>query len=139
MCFVMSLLVVPIAAVTMAKLLHYGYSKKRFIDVLPLLFIQINSLYIWACTCIYFIIRIDRSTSFSKWLAYELIGNAVFLEPLNSFLYTWRCLDAIVQDSQGAKQKLLAAFRLISIVLVPFITITMFICFAFAFANFYFL
>lgn len=50
---VMPMLVLPISLSTGAFLVYYAWTRQRFIEILPLLIIQINSLFVWFCTGYY--------------------------------------------------------------------------------------
>ena len=47
---VMPILVLPIAFLTSIFLIYHGWTKKRFVQILPLLAVQLNSIFVWTCT-----------------------------------------------------------------------------------------
>jgi len=47
---VMPILVLPIAFATAIFLIYYGWSKGRLVQILPLLAVQLNSVFVWSCT-----------------------------------------------------------------------------------------
>lgn len=46
---VTSMLVPPIVLVTLIKLIHYAYYERRFKDLLPFIFMELNMLFVWVC------------------------------------------------------------------------------------------
>jgi hypothetical protein len=48
----MALLVLPVVITTFACLANYGWKNKRFQEILPLLLVQLNALFVWTCLAI---------------------------------------------------------------------------------------
>jgi hypothetical protein len=48
------------------------------------------------------------------------------LEPLNNFLYTWTFLETLEHNYQGGKKKFCRVFKIVSIILVPFVYFVVF-------------
>jgi hypothetical protein len=51
----MSLLVTPIALGALVMLIYVARRDQRFLDIFPLIFVQINMLFVWICTGAYFL------------------------------------------------------------------------------------
>lgn len=46
---VLPLLVVPIAVCSLAKLVYHAWRDKRYKESLPLIVVEINTVFIWVC------------------------------------------------------------------------------------------
>jgi hypothetical protein len=102
--FFVSWLVWPVALSTLVVLGYRCIREKRFLDALPLLATQLNSAFIFACIAAhqvgYYNHKINGS-QFIKGDYYDLhnysitafLDHAIYFEPLNLFLYTWRFLN----------------------------------------------
>ena len=99
---IMPLLVLPIMIVTAGKVFHYGWSRNQLLQVLPLLILVLNSTYIWICIATaWLIIPQDVGISYQEFKNLQVISFAIYLEPLNTFLYTWRFMSSIEHDKAG--------------------------------------
>ena len=61
----MPILVLPIVAATAVKVTHYGCTYQQMQQVLPLLVLLLNSMYIWLCTAAIWLV-IVKTTSFEQ-------------------------------------------------------------------------
>ena len=127
----------PICVCSVANLLHSAYRNKNFIEMLPLLFSQLNSLLIWICLFCSEIGYYYSSTSrvlqvkgdlFRNISIRYFIGYADFLEPITIFLYTWQLLEALEErQTNPLFKKINKWYRKISIFLVPSLFLSVFI------------
>ena len=111
-------------------LIKYGYTQENFIDILPYLLIQVNTVFVWVCTGTYWIWNIHETpNNYNDQLMSSLLGYAIYLSGMNSFLYTWHFIEAIERDQSCAetKFKTIKLLRVASIVLVPLVYICVFI------------
>lgn len=46
---VMSILVIPIAVCSLFKLFHYAWSHRSVKEVVPLIIVEANTIYVWFC------------------------------------------------------------------------------------------
>ena len=131
---VMPILTLPIAFFTAIFLVYFGWKKKKLVQILPLLAIQINSIFVWACTLSFWYalwlltnraIRF-RETTLAQNVLFFLFDFAIMLEPMNSFLYTWTFLDTLENEKTGRAKKGCRAFRLTSIIIVPAVYLILF-------------
>lgn len=85
----------------------------------------------WTCTGFFWLyfgeIKTHRVLSFAQWNAYCLFGNAINLEALNTFLYTWRFIEALENSYQGNIKKACKLFRVVSVFLVPTVYLLLYI------------
>jgi hypothetical protein len=106
--FAVSLLVWPVPLVTLVALGIRCYREERLRESLPLLATQLNSAIIWGCLAAeqvgYFNFEINGTNilkgdhfSLRNNMIPAFLGNLIFLEPLNLFLYTWRFLRELEQ------------------------------------------
>ena len=50
----MSILVTPISLGALVMLIYVGRRDRRFLEIFPFIFIQINMLFVWICTGAFF-------------------------------------------------------------------------------------
>ena len=140
---VMPILVLPIAFATAIFLIHYGWKKGRLIQILPLLAVQLNSMFVWSCTlCFWYAVALTeygyvkpKDASFGQFFLFSLFDFALMLEPLNNFLYSWTFLDTLEHEYQGGKKRICRIFKLGSIVLVPLVYFGLFFVLVFTLAK----
>ena len=119
---VMPLLVVPIVFATIVKLIHYGWSRSRLLDMTTFVAVQITSLYVWSCTGLFWLYyqpATQNQLNFSQWNFCCLFSNAINIEPINTFLYTWRFLEALESAQKNGVKKFIFYFKRISVIVVP--------------------
>ena len=59
----MSLLVSPIALGALVMLIYVARRDQRFIEISPLIFVQINMLFVWICIGAFFLFEIANQCS----------------------------------------------------------------------------
>ena len=59
----MSLLVSPIALGALVMLIYVARRDQRFLEIFPLIFVQINMLFVWICTGAFFLFAIAKQCS----------------------------------------------------------------------------
>ena len=126
---VIPILVLPIAICSAVKLIHYGVTQRCFTQILPLLIIQVNSIFIWICQG-YFFLYVPyvsiQTPSFKNQAIYSMLNGSIFLEPINTFLYTWNFLETLQQDSQGRWLTTVKLSRQVSLYFIPFAYVTLY-------------
>ena len=86
--------------------------KRQFIQALPLLLCQLNTVFIWGCFSAekigYFNHQINQSQTLKgnfygirDSIIENILLEAGWLEPLSLFLYTWRFLDVIEKEEEN--------------------------------------
>ena len=93
--------------------------------------IQILTLYVWFCIAFGYLYQIQDNTCLKQQFINSMLGNTLSLEPLNSFFYTWRCLDGIQSTKKGISNTILKIFRLITIILIPLVNGGLYLFFSF--------
>ena len=107
---VTSLLVFPPALASLFALTYRSIRQGRFFATLPLLFTQLNTVFIWVVLgC--FVVGYERySINGKEFIQASIFGfkynalttfmpQVIVLEPLNLFLYTWRFLITLEQEA----------------------------------------
>ena len=51
----------------------------------------------------------------------NVFSNSILLEPISTFLYTWRFLDSLEYEHQGARKALFKRIRIFLVFLVPLV------------------
>ena len=98
---------------------------QQWLDVLPMILSQLNTVYMWSCrivlVCIdysFFVSRhrlIQRAT-----LSKAIADSALLLEPLNAYFYTWNLLQTLeVEERSTCLRKIFKIYRRFSIWIVP--------------------
>lgn len=125
----LALLVVPIASVTLIMLLHYGYTELRFLETLPYLCIQVNTIFTWACvSCLgFYQSKNFPSKSFGEALVNSLLENAIYFGGINTFLYTWHFIASLERNQSSKWKPKYKAFRTYSMILAPTIYLSLFV------------
>ena len=145
--FVISLLISPIAFTSLVFGAYRGFKTKQLIQTLPLLAIQFNTTFIWSCMLIervrYFVLEINgqqsghgNTHSFGYYAKSTFLGTALYLEPLNLFLYTWRFLASLESEEENRHLKI--AFQLVSlffIIVLPALFIAIYAAFVILFSR----
>ena len=110
--FVFSLLIPPIALATLLVIGFRSYKSKQVLQSLPLLAIEVNTLVIWLAMA-YFVVQqyyLDgkdvyivggKTDSFRYNAVTCFLGTAIWLEPMNLFLYTWRFLETLEREEKN--------------------------------------
>ena len=109
MTFVFSFLVWPLALCTMIVVSYKSMKQNEFIAMLPLIASQLNSTFIWSCTACAevgkFNFKINKTpfldgdvTRYRDVAIKYFLVNAINLEPLTLFLYTWRFLATMERE-----------------------------------------
>ena len=94
-------LVWPISLVTFLVLSYKSYQRKIILFSWPLLVSQLSALFMWSCLAAFSIGKFHYRITGKQMLKGDytasrdismiaLLENAIELEPLNLFLYTWR-------------------------------------------------
>jgi hypothetical protein len=100
----MAALNVPTALCGLGRVANSAYKNKNYLELLPLLFIELNSVFMWTCMAYYEIgcysnedgdAYVIKGSHFRQGAIGELIGFTIILEPINIFLYTWRFLATL--------------------------------------------
>ena len=118
----MSLLVTPIALGALVMLIYVARRDQRFLEIFPLIFVQINMLFVWICAGAYFLFGIANQCSkldFELVVVSVMLTNATNLVPLNVFMYSWRYLHSLEKENQGKLKDFLRIFGRISVWAVP--------------------
>lgn len=128
----LALLVVPISAITLLRVFFYGYTRRQFVSVMPLLFIQLNTTYVWIMIGNYYINPVSKFTfeellNYSKVSLKYLEGFAYLIEPLNSLVYTWMFTDVLVETYRGSSKIILKVMRYLFVVLLGVVNISLYI------------
>ena len=55
-----------------------------------------------------------------------MLNGSIFLEPINTFLYTWNFLETLQRDSEGSWQSAIKNFRTVSLYFVPLIYVSLY-------------
>ena len=55
-----------------------------------------------------------------------MLNGSIFLEPINTFLYTWNFLETLQRDSEGRWQSAIKIFRTVSLYFVPLIYVSLY-------------
>ena len=55
-----------------------------------------------------------------------MLNGSIFLEPINTFLYTWNFLETLQRDSEGRWQSAINIFRTVSLYFVPLIYVSLY-------------
>lgn len=64
----MSILLIPIAIMTFGKINHFAYETNKFIESLPYLALQLNTVLVWLCVGIYWLypLKYDATATFGE-------------------------------------------------------------------------
>jgi hypothetical protein len=106
-----------------------AYKNQNWLEMLPLIFTQVNTVFMWTCTgCSqvnfykYFVsgqLQIHGST-FRDYAIGGVLESAFYLDPVNVFLYTWQFLPTLeIENSNTTMSKMYGWYRKISIWVVP--------------------
>ena len=128
---IVPMLVIPIAATTAVKLAHFSWKHNQIIEILPLFLVQVCSVFVWSCQfSFYFYEKHTDSNTTDLWrLTTELLlALAIYIDPINSFIYTWRFLLSLEEGYSGLSKRVNKGFRVTSIWLVPFVSIGLYLC-----------
>ena len=131
-------LIWPITLATFTVSSFRALKKHKFVQSLPLLLTQLNSLAIWLCLAIgetgFFNWKVTGvrllygdPTGYRKYLITSFLWNLIFFEPLNLFLYSWAFLKEIEESENDEKtKKYYKWFRISSIIVIPlaFVSLT---------------
>jgi len=129
--FVISWLVWPSAIASSIALTIKSYKTKQLFRSLPLLATQFNSAFIWSCLAcdsvgkFYHEITGKRMLSgyfygFRNDVVTTLLLSAIYLAPLNIFLYSWSFLAALEEEEKkSCVRKMYRWFAFITIFLLP--------------------
>ncbi len=99
----------PSALCGLGKVVWSAYKSKKWIEMLPLLLVQLNTVLIWTCTIWLMILEYYyydtpgyyiRGNVFRKSALNFFLKFILFLEPVTIFLYTWTFLSTL---ERGAK------------------------------------
>ena len=97
----MALLVLPVVCPTFVCLAKYGWGNKRFKEILPLLLVQLNAIFVWTCLAIVSAeYRPPQSTHLKSRTASNFLAYTYFLLPINTFVYSWRFLESLGREQQ---------------------------------------
>ena len=64
--------------------------------------------------------------TFRNQAVYSMLNGSIFLEPINTFLYTWNFLETLQRDSEGRWQSAINIFRTVSLYFVPLIYVALY-------------
>ena len=143
MTLVFAFLVWPSALFTMFVVGFKSFKQKEFVAMLPLIVSQLNSALIWSCTACAevgnFNYKINRTpflsgdvTDFRDTAIKFFLINAINLEPLTLFLYTWRFIATMEREEQNKSLKIFYRwFSVLSISLLPLFYYCVFIAMIF--------
>lgn len=95
---VVPFLVVPIAFCSACKLAYFGWREERKIEMFPLFFVALNSVFVWSSQGAQFLfvpIVAAPAPTYRNFAIDVMLSGAVYLEPINVFVYTWRLLDIL--------------------------------------------
>ena len=122
---IMSLLVTPIALGALVMLIYVARRDRRFLEIFPLIFVQINMLFVWICTGAFFLYgnaNQCRIYGSGRATVSVMLTDTINLVPLNVFMYSWRYLHSLEKDSQGNLRNFFRLFGRISLWAVPVTT-----------------
>ncbi len=107
----MAALNVPIALCGVVRVASSAYKNKNYLEMLPLLVIELNTVFMWTCIGYYqigsYLDKVNGGTfikgsEFRQGAISELLGDANTLEPINIFLYSWRFLATLERHAFNA-------------------------------------
>ena len=113
------LLVLPIAICSSVKTIQSAHHNKNWVEMLPLICLQLNTVFIWLCAgCVqvgYYRYTISNQyqisgSVFRNAALADLLSFAYLLEPVNIFLYTWTFLPTL--ESREESQLLKRTYKL---------------------------
>jgi hypothetical protein len=90
-------------------------------------------VFVWSCQLsFYFFEKHTDSDTTDLWrlTAEMLLALAIYIDPINSFIYTWRFLLSLEESYAGFSKSFSKAFRITSIWLVPFVSIGLYLALA---------
>ena len=118
----MSILVTPVALSAFVLLIYVARRDQRFLEISPLIFMQLNMIFVWISIGTYFLyIRATQCTiyGYRNYLIESLLTNTTNLIPLNVFLYSWRYLTSLENEGKGNWKHVIRLFKKISLWAVP--------------------
>jgi hypothetical protein len=102
---------VPTALCGVVRVAFSAYENKNYLEILPLLVIELNTVFMWTCVGyvevgLYVNNGSDKDfikgSEFRQGAIIELLGAAINLEALNIFLYIWRFLGTLERNALNA-------------------------------------
>ena len=106
--------------------------------MLPLLVLLLNSTYIWLSTALtWLLVPQNASITYKEFSQIQVLSFAIYLEPLNTFLYTWRFMNSIENEKHGQSKNFFKAFRLTMVAVVPTVTIALYLAFSLMMRQYY--
>lgn len=51
----MTILLIPIAILTLGKINHFAYETNNFFEALPYIVLQLNTVFVWVCVGVYWL------------------------------------------------------------------------------------
>ena len=119
---IMAVLVTPIAFGAFVLLIYVARRDQRFLEISPLIFVQVNMIFVWICTGTFFLYNIAgqcTSPTFYNIAIGRMLTNTNNLVPLNVFMYSWRYLSSMENEQKGKWRQLIRLFRIITLWAVP--------------------
>ena len=141
--FAMAWLVWPPAFASFVLLGYRSYRKKQIIESLPFLASQLNTAFIWVCLASYTTgvfnlytngnrILNGKNYGLKDFVIQQFLLQAIKLEPLNIFLYTWRFLKILeVEEENNILRHAYRWFARFTIVVVPLMFIAVLLAYVY--------
>lgn len=128
---IMTFLVIPSTFASFCKLIYTAKENNEFIEHLPYIVMQLNTLIVWICGGAFWIfINQPHTNTFQYYCGFCLLDFAKNLDALSIFVYTWQFLDVALTNLNGHGSNMLRVYRNFSIIMFPLVSIALYITLA---------
>ena len=118
----MPLLVIPITLASLIKCIHFAKETRKLREYLPFLVMQLNTLFVWTCSGVFWVYHIKSNATFIEWFTWLLVQNAFQIDTVGIFIYTWSFLDVVISNMDGKWKTVLVVYKFATIFAFPIIT-----------------
>ena len=136
---VMPILVVPTTLLTLGKVTHFAYTKRNFKESLPYFFLLLNTSFVWICqgASWFYLIEV-KTASYSQFLVFELLNDALNVAPISIFIYTWTLIEVVDKGKTNCCNRVLYFYKQSAIFIFPLIFFTFYITEVLTSASYFF-
>ena len=95
-------------------------------------------MFVWSCQLSFYFCEKhteSNTTDFGKLTTEMLLALAIYIDPINSFIYTWRFLLSLEESYAGFCKRAVKVIRVTSIWIVPLVSVGLYITLALVEAN----